>query len=76
MPINSSIEAHPGYFSATLNTSIKAEMTVANRTALYCFTFPDEPVPMKGGDATGANAIPYEPVILADLTDLSDSRNK
>ncbi|PTB41731.1 uncharacterized protein TrAFT101_009655 [Trichoderma asperellum] len=76
MPINSSIEAHPGYFSVTLNTSIKAEMTVANKTALYRFTFPDEPVPMKGGDAMGANVIPYEPVILADLTDLSDSRSK
>lgn len=76
MPINSSVEAHPGYFSVTLNTSITAEMTVANKTALYRFTFPDEPVPLKGGDATGANAIPYEPVILADLTDLSDSRSK
>lgn len=76
LPINSSIEVHPGYFSVTLNTSIQAEMTVSNKTALYRFTFPDEPVPMKGGDATGANAIPYEPVILADLTDLSDSRSK
>ncbi|KAJ4857208.1 glycosyl hydrolase family 92 domain-containing protein [Trichoderma breve] len=76
LPINSSIEAHPGYFSVTLNTSIKAEMTVSNKTALYRFTFPDQPVPMKGGDATGDNAIPYEPVILADLTDLSDSRSK
>ncbi|KAM0261501.1 hypothetical protein ACHAQJ_002183 [Trichoderma viride] len=76
LPINSSVESHPGYFSVTLNTSIKAEMTVSNKTALYRFTFPDEPVPMKGGDATGANAIPYEPVILADLTDLSDSRSK
>lgn len=76
MPINSSAQAHPGFFSVTLNTSVTTEMTVANKTALYRFTFPDEPVPMKGGDATGANAIPYEPVILADLTDLSDSRSK
>ncbi|KAL7961216.1 glycoside hydrolase family 92 protein [Trichoderma compactum] len=43
LPVNGSIGAHPGYFSVTLNTSIKAEMTVSNKTALYRFTFPDQP---------------------------------
>jgi putative alpha-1,2-mannosidase len=51
-------------------------MTVSNRTALYRFTFPDEPVPMKGGPTTGNYSIPNQPLILADLSDLSDSRSK
>lgn len=40
-------------------------MTVANHTALYRFTFPETPVE--------ANA-PLSPLILADLSDLPDSR--
>ncbi|KAI9661136.1 MAG: hypothetical protein M1821_009463 [Bathelium mastoideum] len=65
---NGSVKAHPGYFALTLNTSIQAEMTVANRTALYRFTFP-------GNNASSASdAAPYSPLLLADLTDLPNSR--
>jgi putative alpha-1,2-mannosidase len=51
-------------------------MTVSNKTALYRFTFPAEPVPMKGGPTTGNSSIPNEPLILADLSDLADTRSK
>ncbi|KAF2096351.1 alpha-1,2-mannosidase [Rhizodiscina lignyota] len=57
--VNGSQEARPGYFAISLNNSIKAEMTVSNHTALYRFTF------------SGDN---LSPLILADLTDLSNSR--
>ncbi|KAI8628130.1 glycoside hydrolase family 92 protein [Xylariaceae sp. FL1651] len=53
--------ARPGYFGITLNTGIKAEMTAAQHTALFRFTFP-----------TTTNG--SHPLILQDLTDLSDSR--
>ena len=70
---NTSTTARPGYFSVTLNTSITAEMTVANHSALYRFTFPDVPVPPFNitGDADPG---PLSPLIIADLSDLSDSR--
>lgn len=63
--INGSIVATPGYFSIDLTSGVRGEMTVANHTALYRFTFPDEPV---GFDA------PLSPLILADLIDLPFSR--
>ena len=63
--------AEPGYFTVTLNTSIKAEMTVSNHSVLYKFTFPSKPVAMKTGTK---GKVLLEPLILADLTDLSDSR--
>lgn len=63
--INGTVEAHPGYFAIELATNIKAEMTVTNHTALYRFTFPETP--------TEANA-PLSPLILADLSDLPQSR--
>jgi putative alpha-1,2-mannosidase len=64
--INGSVIATPGYFTITLNTSIKAEMTVTNHTALYRFTYPA---------ANSSNSsLPLSPVILADLSDLPDSR--
>lgn len=63
--INGTAEAHPGYFSIELATQIKAEMTVTNHTALYRFTFPETP--------SESNAT-LSPLILADLTDLPDSR--
>ena len=63
-----SVEARPGYFALTLNTSIRAEMTVSNRTALYRFTFP-------GADNSSVdNSIPDSPLLLMDLTDLPNSR--
>lgn len=63
--INSSVEASPGYFAVSLNTSIHTEITVSNRTSLYRITFP--------GD-TNTTATPYSPLILFELTDLSANR--
>jgi Glycosyl hydrolase family 92 N-terminal domain len=65
--INGSVVAHPGYFELTLNTSIRAEMTVTNHTSLYRFTFPPESL------NTSNQTIPYFPLILVELTDLQDS---
>ncbi|KAK5987008.1 putative secreted glycosidase [Cladobotryum mycophilum] len=68
--INGTVVARAGYFAVSLNTSIKAEMTVTNHTALYRFTFPTDGTPTKDTD----KKVPYSPLILADLTDLSNSR--
>lgn len=58
-----------------MNTSIRAETTVTNHTALYRFTFPTDGTPTKkNGNGTQAK-MPYSPLILADITDLSDSRS-
>ena len=61
--VNESVEARPGYFAITLETLIRAEMTVSNHTALYRFSFPD---PSPG-------ATPVSPLILAELSDLPNS---
>ncbi|KAI9728540.1 MAG: hypothetical protein M1834_007678 [Cirrosporium novae-zelandiae] len=61
--VDDSVEATPGYFSITLNTSIRAEMTVSNHSALYRFTFPDQ-------DTTDPQT-PLNPLILVDLNDLN-----
>jgi putative alpha-1,2-mannosidase len=66
--INSTIEAHPGYFAISLNTSIHTEMTVSNHTALYRVTFP------KNGTTAQNQSLPNSPLILFDLTDLPESR--
>lgn len=66
------MRAEPGYFALALNTSINTEMTVTNHTALYRFTFPAAAVPMK---TTDKGSVPNEPLILVDLTDLSNSRS-
>lgn len=63
--INGTVEAHPGYFAITLNSSVSAEMTVSNHTALYRFSFPKRPVEPD---------TPLSPLILADLADLPGSR--
>lgn len=44
-------------------------MTVTNHTALYRITFPGP------SSNASAAALPYSPLILVDLTDLSDSRS-
>jgi putative alpha-1,2-mannosidase len=64
--INGTVEAHPGYFALTLESNIRAEMTVSNHTALYRFTFPEKPA---GFDA------PLSPVIFAELSDLPHSQS-
>ncbi|PFH59111.1 hypothetical protein XA68_12802 [Ophiocordyceps unilateralis] len=53
-----SVRARPGYFRLTLGAGPQVEMTAAEHTALFRFTF---------GPAD-------KPLILQDLTDLSDSR--
>ncbi|TID17781.1 glycoside hydrolase family protein [Venturia nashicola] len=58
--VTSSVVATPGYFAITLVNKIAVEMTTARRTALFNFRFP------KG--ETG------NPMLMLDLTDLSDSR--
>lgn len=67
--VNGTVEARPGYFAVSLNTSIRAEMTVTNHTALYRFNFPSNVT-----TSTPTNTTAYSPVILADLTDLAESR--
>lgn len=67
--INGTVEATPGYFAITMNTSVRAEMTTANRTSIYRFTFPFS------NSSSGNVSIPLSPVILADLTDLPDTRS-
>lgn len=56
-----SVKASPGYFALTLESGVMAEMTTTAHTALYRFTFPAS---SEGGS----------PLILLDLTDLSNSR--
>ncbi|OTB10483.1 glycoside hydrolase family 92 protein [Daldinia sp. EC12] len=56
------VVARPGYFEVTLNSGVKAAMTASKHAALFQFTFP----------ASDGNA--SHPLILQDLTDLSDSR--
>jgi putative alpha-1,2-mannosidase len=66
--IQDTVEAHPGYFAVSLNTSIHTEMTVSNHTALYRVTFPKNGITAKG------QPVPNSPLILFDLTDLPESR--
>lgn len=58
--VNNSVVATPGYFGIQLSSKIAVEMTTTRRTALFNFRFPP------GGSGN--------PLILMDLTDLSDSR--
>lgn len=58
---NSSVNASPGYFGLTLSSGVEVDMTTARRTSLFRFTFPS---------GSGSSS----PLILMDLTDLSDSR--
>ena len=62
--VNSSVVATPGYFSVQLGSGIVADMTVTQHTSLFRFQFP----------ATDASGNASSPLILVDLTDLSDSR--
>ncbi|KAJ6112890.1 Alpha-1-2-mannosidase [Penicillium capsulatum] len=53
-----SVEASPGYFALTLASGVKVDMTAAHHTSLFRFHFPSD----------------SSPLILVDLSDLSDSR--
>lgn len=68
--INGTARASPGYFTVTLNTSIQAETTVTNHTALWRFSFPETPAP-----ANTNSTMPLSPLILVDLDDLPHSRS-
>ncbi|KAL8303058.1 hypothetical protein RB600_006783 [Gaeumannomyces tritici] len=59
-----SVSALPGYFGLQLASGIKVDMTATARASLYRFQFP----------ATAIDGKPSQPLILQDLTDLSDSR--
>ena len=62
--VNGSLKASPGYFNIELANNINVDMTVSNHTSLFRFQFPATPV----------DGSPLSPLILMDLTDLSDSR--
>ncbi|KAJ5527539.1 secreted glycosidase [Penicillium frequentans] len=53
-----SVESHPGYFAISLPSGVRIDMTAAHHTSLFRFNF------------TNATS----PLILLDLSDLSDSR--
>ncbi|KAK4652225.1 hypothetical protein QC762_609260 [Podospora pseudocomata] len=61
---NNTVTAKPGTFGITLNNGIRADMTTTHHTSLFRFTFP----------TLGSDGQPAQPLILQDLTDLSDSR--
>lgn len=53
-----SVVSSPGYFALTLASGVKVDMTAAQHTSLFRFHFPTD----------------SSPLILLDLSDLSDSR--
>jgi putative alpha-1,2-mannosidase len=67
--IHGTAVARPGYFAVTLNTSIKAEMTVTNHTALYRFSFPNDTTKA----SVNSTPLVYSPLILVELNDLQFS---
>jgi putative alpha-1,2-mannosidase len=60
--IMDSVTAQPGYFGLKLGSGVQVTMTATHHVSLFKFTFPD----------FKSNA--GKPLILMDLTDLSDSR--
>jgi len=69
--VNESLLASPGYFSLELSNGIRTEMTSTEHTALYRFTYPNL-------ENTSNTSYPTlnQMFILADLTDLYDSKVK
>lgn len=65
--VPASIRAKPGYFDITLESGVRAEMTAANHTALYRFTFPETPKMQNTS---------LSPHILVELTDLPLTRSR
>ncbi len=62
--VNSTLKASPGYFGLQLLSGVEVDMTTARHTSLFRFKFPSAD---KNGNTSS-------PLILLDLTDLSDSR--
>lgn len=67
--------ASPGYFSINLTNSVRAEMTVAEHTALYRFSFPGTDYVNITANQDVTVEVPYSPLILVDLIDLMNSRS-
>ena len=61
---NGSVAAKPGLFGITLNSGITVNMTTTHHTSLFKFSFP----------SLGQDGQIAKPLILQDLTDLSNSR--
>lgn len=61
--VEDSVSASPGYFGLTMDSGIMVDMTASHHTSLFRFRFPT---------ATDGNST--SPLILFDLTDLSDTR--
>lgn len=55
-----SVQARPGYFAIELASGVRVDMTTAHHTSLFRFQFPSDNT--------------TSPLILLDLTDLSNSR--
>ncbi|KAK1759714.1 glycosyl hydrolase family 92-domain-containing protein [Echria macrotheca] len=73
--VQGSAFASPGYFSVNMTNSVRAEMTTTEHTALYRFTFPGtETVNVTVSEDVAAE-VPYSPLLLLDLVDLSNSRS-
>ncbi len=68
--------ASVGYFSINLTNSVRAEMTASSHSALYRFSFPGtDAVNVTVDDDLLREEVPYSPLVLVDLVDLSNSRS-
>ena len=63
--VNNSVKATPGFFSIELVNGVTAEMTVAQHTSLFRFSFDNSATPYTGSKS---------PLVFLDLADLSYSR--
>ncbi|KAK6211120.1 glycosyl hydrolase family 92 [Colletotrichum tabaci] len=74
--VNGSVVARPGYFSVDLTNTVRAEMTVSERTALYRFNFsPNDTVSYVDVANHGTIDAVSSPLILIDLADIAQSRS-
>ena len=67
--------ASAGYFSINLTNSVRAEMTTTDHAVLYRFGFPGTDVINITDDQDVITQVPYSPLVLVDLVDLSNSRS-
>ncbi|KAF2834161.1 glycoside hydrolase family 92 protein [Patellaria atrata CBS 101060] len=81
MPDYNSLSVRPGYFAlnvteTTLNTTLRAEMTASNKTALYRFKFPEYPDPISfpNPNTVEVQTAKFRPFLFVDLSDLANTR--